>query len=369
MKHYSSIRLLCLARPSFIFDELVSSVVHLYFSSLYAFASLRENNHAKTQRRKAQCYTARSIALSVIAFFISSCAQSNKEYISDMEAPMAEEMAVPAPASPEYTAADFVSSSAARENAADTARRFIRTAELRFKTKDAIRATYAIEDIIVKHGGFVEDTELRSVINYTASGRVSRDSTLESTFYTISNTMRLRVPFRKLDPALKEIAAWAEFMDYRKVSATDVRLSLLRNDLIRRRVARQEERLESAIDGKGEKLNQIVDAEDRLAARREQADNALLSNLELKDKIEYSTITIQLWQDRTAKRVMKADEENIDEYRPGFGIRFADALKVGWRGFVDVVVALANFWALWLIIAGIFAGIKWYKRRKGIGKK
>jgi hypothetical protein len=264
----------------------------------------------------------------------------------------------------EYTAADFVSSSAARENAADTARRFIRTAELHFKTKDAIRTTYAIEDIIVRHGGFVENTELRSIINYSESIRVSRDSTIESTFYTIRNTMKLRVPFRKLDATLKEIAAYAEFMDYRKMSANDVRLSLLRNDLTRRRVARQEKRLEIAINEKGDKLNQIAAAEDLLAARQEQADHALLSNLELKERIDFSAIAVELWQERTVKRVMKANDKKIDKYRPAFGVRFTDALKAGWYGFVEFVIFMANFWTLWLIVAGIYMGIKYNKRRK-----
>ncbi len=311
------------------------------------------------------------LVLPVMAFLIFSCAQNHKEALSLMEAPVAMDVAEEIPlvqSSSEYTAVDFVSSSAAREYTADTTRRFIRTADLHFKTKDAILATYAIEDIITKHGGFVENTELRSIIDYSTSLRVSRDSTLESTFYTISNAMKLRVPFRQLDAVLKEIAGWAEFMDYRKVSATDVRLSILRNDLTRRRVARQEKRLEEAIDEKGKKLNQIADAEDRLAIRQEQADNALLSNLELKDQIAFSSITVQLWQERTCKRLVKANEENIDEYRPGFGVRFVDALKTGWQGFVTLVVVMANFWVLWLIVAGVFAGVKWYKWKKR-GKK
>jgi hypothetical protein len=298
-----------------------------------------------------------------IAFLACSCARNHQETFSMMgtDATMDQEEAIPAADSPEYTAADFVSSSAARENAADTARRFVRTAELRFKTKDAIKATYAVEDIIVRHGGFVEETELKSITHHTASIRVSRDSTLETTSYTINNTMKLRVPFRKLETALKEIAAWAQFMDYRKVSATDVRLSFLRNDLTRRRAARREKRIESAIDEKGEKLSRIVDAEDRLAVRQEQADHALLSNLELKDKIEFSTITILLRQEHTSKRVMKAIEE---KYHPGFGFRFADALKTGWRGFIEFMIFIANFWALWLFLAGFLVGIRYYRRKK-----
>ena len=306
----------------------------------------------------------RLITFSTIIFLVFSCSQSPNyeasQAIYDEMAYVESESVAPS----EYSTVDLVSSSAARENATDTSRRFIRIAELRFKTKDAIRATYAIEDIIARHGGFVENTELRSVINRIETIRVSRDSTLESTYYTISNTMKLRVPFRKLDATLKEIAAYAEFMDYRKVSATDVRLNLFRNDLTQRRIARQEKRLQNAIDNKGERLNQITAAEDLLAARQKQADQAQLANLELKDRIEFSAIAVDLWQDGTVKRIMKANEEKIDKYRPTFGVRFSDALKAGWYGFVEFVIFLTNFWILWLMVAGVFVGIRHYRRRK-----
>ena len=264
----------------------------------------------------------------------------------------------------DYAPADYASSSAAVANTSDTSRRFIRTAELRFKTKDAIRGTYAIEDIILKHGGFVANTELQSTVNSVARTRVSRDSTLITTFYTISNSMQLRVPYKKLDSSLKEIALLAEFMDYRRVSATDVQLSILRNNLERRRAIRQEKRLADAVDEKGQKLSHIADAEDRIALRQEQADGALLANLELKDQIEYSAITVYMWQERTSKREMAANEENIGEYRPGFGVRVGDALRTGWHGFVSVIVFLSHFWVLWLLAVGVYTGIRMYRRRK-----
>ena len=66
----------------------------------------------------------------------------------------------------------FVSSTAAVENNKDSTRKFIRTADLKFKVKDAIRSTYDIENIIVKQGGFVTYTNLASTINYTKSTQI-----------------------------------------------------------------------------------------------------------------------------------------------------------------------------------------------------
>src|ERR1017187_10006070 len=49
----------------------------------------------------------------------------------------------------------FISSSAAKETGKDTSRRFIRTAEMKFKVKSVIQSTYAIESIVKHMGGFV----------------------------------------------------------------------------------------------------------------------------------------------------------------------------------------------------------------------
>lgn len=48
----------------------------------------------------------------------------------------------------------MVSSNAAVEPK-NSNRKFVRTADINFKVKNAAQSTYAIENIIAKHGGFV----------------------------------------------------------------------------------------------------------------------------------------------------------------------------------------------------------------------
>ena len=93
----------------------------------------------------------------------------------------------------------FISSSAAVENGKDSTRRFIRTAELKFKVKSVIKSTYDIEDITNRQGGFVTYTNLTSDINNVTTIAVSADSTLETTYYTVTNSIKIRVPNTKLD--------------------------------------------------------------------------------------------------------------------------------------------------------------------------
>jgi hypothetical protein len=87
------------------------------------------------------------------------------------------------------TANTFISSSAAVENNKDSTRRFIRTADLKFKVKSVINSTYDIENITNLQGGFVTYTNLTSTINNITNTAVSADSSLETTYYTVTNAI------------------------------------------------------------------------------------------------------------------------------------------------------------------------------------
>ncbi|OYX82606.1 MAG: hypothetical protein B7Y83_14200, partial [Flavobacteriales bacterium 32-34-25] len=69
-----------------------------------------------------------------------------------------------------------ISSSAAVEKK-DSTRKFVRTADLKFKVKSVPQTTYAIENITNKFGGFVTFTNLQSNIIDQYETKISQDST------------------------------------------------------------------------------------------------------------------------------------------------------------------------------------------------
>ncbi|VBB44306.1 conserved exported hypothetical protein [uncultured Paludibacter sp.] len=243
----------------------------------------------------------------------------------------------------------FVSSSAAVENNKDAEHKFVRTADLKFKVKSVLKSTYNIEDITVREGGFVTLSNLNSQKNETKTTAISFDSTLETTYFTVSNTMTIRIPNVKLDTVLKQIANNIEYLDFRIIKADDVRLQLLSNDLAQKRSAKHEERLTKAIDNQGKKLYETSDAEENLVNVQEQADNAKVANLSLNDQIKYSTVNIEIYQRETVKREIYANEKNISEYTPGFGFKLWDAIKYGWSIIQSIIVFFVQFWTLFLL--------------------
>jgi hypothetical protein len=258
-----------------------------------------------------------------------------------------------------------ISSSAAVENKKDTTHKFVRTANLKFKVKSVINSTYDIENTAVKHGGFVTYTKLESTINNTTETAISADSTLETTFFTVVNTIIIRVPNTKLDTTLKDIAKNIDYLDYRIIEAEDVALQLLSNNLTQRRVARSEQRLTTAIDNRGKKLQETTDAEELLINKQEQSDNARVDNLSIKDKINFSTITLELYQRQTIKRDLVSNFKNVTAYEQGFFKSFIAAIKSGWDMILAVLLFFTQIWGLLLFAALMFWGIqRFYKSSK-----
>jgi len=264
--------------------------------------------------------------------------------------------------SADQNASTYVSSSAAVENKKDSSRKFIRTAELKFKVKSVIKTTYQIEEITSHEGGFVTYTKLESNKNDVSTVPVSADSSLETTTYSVINTMTLRVPNTKLDSTLKEISKFIDYLDYRIIKADDVALQILSNKLTQKRAVKNEERLTSAIDKRGKKLNETTEAEELLLNKQEQADNAKVSNLSLQDQINFSTISLTLYQRETVKRELIVNNKNIEAYEPGFGRKILDALKIGWNILEGIIVFLFQLWGLIVLGVILFVGYKIYRR-------
>ena len=138
---------------------------------------------------------------------------------------------------------ETISSSAAVAKE-DSTHKFIRTADLKFKVKNVPQSTYYIENVISKFDGFVSFTNLQCKIIEQNKTKISQDSTLETTRYSVENNITIRVPNKRLDTVLKSIAKQIDFLDYRVIKADDVSLKMLANQLSQKRSATKEKRVE-----------------------------------------------------------------------------------------------------------------------------
>lgn len=255
-----------------------------------------------------------------------------------------------------------VSSSAAVEKK-DSKQKFIRTADIKFKVKNVVKSTYAIENAVAKFGGFVTYTNLQSNIHDQIKTKISQDSTLETTKFSVENNITIRVPNTQLDTVIKSIAKQIDFLDFRVIKADDVSLKLLANQLSQKRSATNEKRVEKAIDTKGKKINDIMEAENALANQKEANDSKTIENLSIQDQVNFSTITLQLYQNETIKQEITAGEKDSAYYKPNLGIQIMDSLKTGWYILQSILVFLLNLWPFILISLGGFLLYKKYGKK------
>ncbi|MGZ9676205.1 DUF4349 domain-containing protein [Flavobacterium sp. GNP001] len=269
----------------------------------------------------------------------------------------------------EETASDTTTSSSGSTNTLSSAaavqsknsdRKFVRTADIKFKVKNVPNSTYIIENATTKFGGFVTYTNLQSTISEKNEVKISQDSTLEITKYTVENNITIRVPNTQMDTVIKTIAKQIDFLEYRVIKADDVSLQLLSNQLKEKREVNQEKRLTKAIDGKGKKLNEVVQAENHLNQKSEQKDNSKLENISLADQVNFSTLTLQIYQRETIKKEMIANEK---QYRQGFGSKIIDGLENGWYLLEGIIAIIAQLWSIILIgILGYFGYKKYFQK-------
>ncbi|QOG02070.1 DUF4349 domain-containing protein [Flavobacterium sp. MDT1-60] len=255
-----------------------------------------------------------------------------------------------------------VSSTAAVEPK-NSKQKFIRTADIKFKVKNVVKSTYAIENVVAKFGGFVTYTNLQSNIHDQIKTKISQDSTLETTKFSVENNITIRVPNTQLDTVIKSIAKQIDFLDFRVIKADDVSLKLLANQFSQKRSTTNEKRVEKAIDTKGKKINDIMEAENALANQKEANDNKTIENLSIQDQVNFSTITLQLYQNETIKQEITAGEKDSAYYKPNLGIQIIDSLKTGWYILQSILVFLLNLWPFILISLGGFFLYKKYGKK------
>ena len=262
----------------------------------------------------------------------------------------------------EESAAQTLSSSAAVEKT-DSGRKFIRTADIKFKVKDVTKSTYSVENTVSRFGGFVTSTDLQSKINEKKRTKISADSLIEVTRFTVANNMTIRVPNVKLDTVLKTISREVGYLDHRVIKADDVSLTLLANQMSQNRNGVHRQRLTNAIDKKGQKLGDISNAENDLLDKEESSDNSGLANMALNDQVNFSTLTLQLYQNEMVRKEAMA---NIDAMspRPNLGFLLADSIRSGLEMVEAIVVFALQFWGLILVSGGSY-----FIYRKYVGKK
>lgn len=244
---------------------------------------------------------------------------------------------------------------------------FIRKADLKFKVKNVLNSSKKIEDIVSASGGYISSSELASHSQYFNSTRVSKDSILEQLYYTTVNTISLRVPNQKLDTVLRQISDLAIFIDHRNLSSDDVKMKLFSNKLAEDRYKNFKKNVIKKTASLPGKQSQVVNTEEALLNSQTQADAKKIETYDLADQVNYSTISLELYQSSSYLKQYLAVEEQIEPYQPSFFEKAGNGFVNGFGILKSFILFLINSWGAILIFVMIYFAIKMgidYNKRK-----
>lgn len=260
-----------------------------------------------------------------------------------------------------------VSSSAATYK--DGERKFIRTAQAQFRVKDVYTSALAIEDAAAQQGGFVVSNDI-SAQTLSVQRRPAGDGKLiELAEYTVRGSLTVRVPSENTQTFLRAIASQMEFLDQRGFQAADAQFDLLRRQLAWQREQQAQQELGDAVRN-GDRLDRKADVIAARTGAKLQRDEALIEQKQFEDRVAFSTITLSLHQLSKIRQTEMADVEAVfRKHSPGFFARLFEALRIGWYGVLDLVIALVHVWPLWLALGlGVYGLRRWLRARRPAGR-
>ncbi|WP_101688422.1 DUF4349 domain-containing protein [Dysgonomonas massiliensis] len=262
---------------------------------------------------------------------------------------------------------NFLVTQAAAQDVTALKRPLIKTAKLKFKVRDVVNSSYAIEKSTLQNSGFILESKISSSEYFSTVMRTSADSSLIIRKYDITGDLVVRVPQENLHIFLEEIAKEATLVDYRLLNAKDLTIDLFANGLDQERLTKKSKRMGSAISSRSGKLEEAMDAEEALDAAEKYANEVKVSEYRMQDDMKLSTVTIEIYQDKVESRETIKYVEQIESYEPGVGSRLIDALVSGWNGLCSFFVSLINIWPLLLVF--VFVGYLIYRKFRSNNKE
>ena len=81
----------------------------------------------------------------------------------------------------------------------------------------------------------------------------------------------------------------------------------------------------------------------------------------MRDQVNFSTLTLNIYQRETVRQEKIANTENKMISRPHLGIKLWDSIKSGWFILEDIISFTIQFWTIILLGIAIWFGIKKFR--------
>lgn len=234
--------------------------------------------------------------------------------------------------------------------------KIIKTADMNFRVKDVQQTKELLSAKVKAEGGVITEVSISSSIQNTDKFKLSADSLKEITAYKKEAYLVAKIPAEKLDEFANGVAKMALFVNNQSLKIDDQSVAYLANKM---KVQNREEAVKQINKVAVPKSNNV---ESSLYIKDDLIDKKV-ENMDIDNRVKYSTITLNFYQDNTIQTAVIAND-NLYDFRPGFFTRLGLNLVDGWVIFKEFILFLTRLWMLFVVAAVIYAGIKYYKNRR-----
>jgi len=237
--------------------------------------------------------------------------------------------------------------------------KIIKTADIRFRVKDAWKAKREISARIKQYGGTLVEAAIENRIQQQDKVKYSTDSLSEITLFSTEGRIIAKIPPENLDQFTDDVVAKADFVDQQSLLFDDQHIDYLSNK------AKARNRIEAVNSLNKKEVRRKDDVEKSLVLKDDYVDKQA-GNLWIDSKVKSSTVTLSFYQGNTIKKIMIAND-NLGDYRPGFVKRLHLSFLNSWFILTECLLVIANIWTLILVALAIYFGIIYYRKTKPAG--
>ncbi|QIO06078.1 DUF4349 domain-containing protein [Acinetobacter shaoyimingii] len=279
------------------------------------------------------------LVLALASVMIASCSKKTDE--SAAVADSAENTAVAVEAEPngvEAEAADHQPNTSpvteqkpdvilSAPNPAEANRRMVREANVNFTAKDVVKTALEIEKITMQAGGFIEQKNIDfNVVDKNAQSIAEGKIKIFEKVDPLAS-MIIRIPSEKAASVVNQLLPLMYFLNQQQYSAKRYELRLLQDKISQTQYVPS--------DTKNKQLNEI----DRL------------TQLEVNDRVRYSTISITISQPTLVRERIDVDIDAVARLNgDSFWKRAWNGIQYGWQFVLDLMVILITIWPLYLLV-------------------
>ncbi len=213
------------------------------------------------------------------------------------------------------------------------ARQIIKTANYRIQVKDVNASSRNANQLAIKHGGYVSDSELTN------------------SSYETTNILTVRVPASQFDSLLDDLGSEAIFTQYKRINSQDVTEEYVDITTRLKTKIAVRDRYVDILRTKAKTVEDVLAAEEQIRIIQEEIEAKEGRLSYLKDQVGMSTIRLELYQAIEFR-------PEPDAFHESFWSKLGSGLKNGWELMQGLVIGLVSIWPL-ILLFGLFL----WKRR------